>query len=214
MYFLPQFIPTLAANDSLVALFDPTRVGLALLLPQACMAVAGLFLGPIFGRAIAKSGNARNVILIGTVFQIIVLGGFYLLFIGVLGKDANGIPLVPYWCILVLMLLAGIFSSRSSITGSTAPQIMVKPEIRVQANSIIQIGQNLGAGIAVPIFGAIQAAFAIPLIQGGESAGLAGILALPDAMPVIMMVSLLPQLVLLVIAFLLKPLPKEDKTKQ
>jgi MFS family permease len=213
MYFLPQFIPTLAATDSLVDLFDPSRTGLALLLPQACMAVAGLFLGPIFGRAIAKSGNAKGVIIIGTVFQMIVIGGFFLMFIGILGKDASGIPFVPYWIILVLMLLAGVFSSRTSIVGSTAPQIQVKPEIRVQANSIVQVGQNLGAGVAIPIFGAIQAAFAIPLIQGGVDAGAAGIMALPDAMPVIMIVSFIPQVVLLLIAFLLKPLPKPKEEK-
>jgi hypothetical protein len=213
MYFLPQFIPTLAANDSFVDLFDPSRAGPALLLPQACVAVAGLFLGPIFGRTIAKSGNAKGVILIGTIFQMIVIGGFFLMFMGILGKDANGIPVVPYWIILVLMLLAGIYTSRNSITGSAAPQIQVRPEIRVQANSIVQVGQNLGSGVAIPIFGAIQAAFAVPLIQGGVDAGAAGIMALPNAMPVIMVVSFVPLVILLLIAFLLKPLPKAKEEK-
>ena len=211
MYFLPQYIPTLTVNDPIANALDPTHSGLSLLLPQACFAVAGLFLGPIFGKAIAKSGNTKTVIIIGTIAQMFVIAAFFTLFMGALGKDAQGVPFVPFWIILALMLVGGIYNSRSSVVGSTGAQIQVRPEIRVQANSIVQVGQNLGAGVAIPVFGAIQAAFAAPLIQGGANAGIAGIQALPDAMPVIMIVSFIPLIVMLIIAFMLKPLPKTEK---
>jgi MFS family permease len=210
MYFLPQYIPTLTVNDAFVDAFDPSRSGLALLLPQACSAVAGLFLGPIFGKMIAKSGNVKNVNLIGTVSQLIVIGGFLALFMGVLGKNEAGVPVVPYVLILVLMLIGSVYNSRSSVIGSAGPQIQVKPSIRIQANSIVQVAQNLGAGVAIPIFGAIQSAFAAPLIGGEVSAGAAGIMALPAAMPVIMLVSFIPLIIIFFISFILKPLRPED----
>jgi len=209
IYFLPQYIPSLTANDAFATAIDPSHKGLSLMLPTACLAIAGLFLGPIFGKAIAKSGNTKNVILLGTIFQFVVIGGFWLLFIGLLGKNESGLPNVPYWVILALMLVAGVYNSRTAVVNSTGAQIQVKPEIRVQSNSVIQVGQNLGAGIAVPLFGAIQAAYAAPLIAGGADRTMAGIQALTSAMPVIMAVSFVPLIVLFLIAFLLKPLSKE-----
>jgi MFS family permease len=211
MYYLPQYIPTLTANDPIVAVIDPGHSGLSLLLPQACSAVAGLFLGPIFGRMIAKKCNAKNVIIIGTIVQMAVVAAFYALFVGVMGKDASGIPVVPFWAMLVLMLFASIYNARNQTVGSAGVQIQVRPDIRVQANSIVQVGQNLGAGLAVPIFGAIQAAFAAPMIASGMNPSLAGIAALPEAMPVLMIVSFVPLIVMLLVAFLLKPLPKEEQ---
>jgi MFS family permease len=213
MYFLPQYIPTLGAADPIVQAIDPSRAGLSLLLPQGCLAVAGLFLGPIFGKAVAKSGNTKGVIILGTIAQIFVVGAFLILFLGALGSDANGVPLVPYWIILILMLIAGIYNSRTTTVSSMGAQIQIQPEIRVQANSIVQVGQTLGAGVAIPIFGAIQAAFAVPFIQEGANSSVAGIMALPAAMPIIMVVSLIPLAVLLIIALMLKPLPKEEPTK-
>jgi MFS family permease len=208
IYFLPQYIPTLTAADPIAGAIDPSHTGLSLMLPTACLAIAGLFLGPVFGKAIARSGNTKNVILLGTVVQMVVIAGFFLLFVGVLGKGDDGVPVAPYWIILALMLIAGIYNSRTAVVNSTGAQIQVRPEIRVQSNSVIQVGQNLGAGVAIPVFGAIQAAYAAPLVASGTAATQAGIQALTSAMPVVMAVSFVPLLVLAGIAFLLKPLPK------
>jgi MFS family permease len=111
-------------------------------LTTTLMSVLGLFLGPIFGRAIAKAGNAKFVITVGTVVRIVVTVLFILLL-----KPATSLMLV-----YVLMFLGGFYSSQQSATFSTAPQIQVRPEIRVLGNSVVQVGQNLGSVIAMVIY--------------------------------------------------------------
>jgi MFS family permease len=203
-YFLPQYIPALA-DDPIIQAIDPETKGLSMLLPTACIAVAGLFLGPVFGKMIAKAGNARTATTLATVIQIIVFVVFVALFFGVLGKTESGTPKVPYIAVLVLMLVGGIYNSRNSVLPAAA-QIQLKPDIRVQANSIIQVGQQLGGGIAIPVFGLIQAIFAAPIIASGQPANVAGVMALPQAMPYIMIVVTVASIFLLVFGLLLKPL--------
>jgi hypothetical protein len=209
--FMPQYIPALAA-DPIIQAIDPETKGLALMLPTACIAIAGLFLGPVFGKMIAKAGNARTVTTIATVIQMVVYAALIALMLGVLGRNEAGNAQVPYIAILILMLFAGIVNSRNS-TLTAAGQIQIKPEIRQQAHSIIQVGQNLGGGIAMPVFGVIQASFAAPLIASGTAANVAGVMVLPDAMPVIMIVVLVLSVPLLIFGLMLKPLPKEESEK-
>ncbi|MCL1798543.1 MAG: MFS transporter [Eggerthellaceae bacterium] len=206
--FMPQYIPSLA-GDPIIQAIDPETKGLAMLLPTACLAFAGLFLGPIYGKLIAKARNIRGVSTFASIVQIAVFVAFIALFLGVLGKNEAGAPHVPYIAILVLMLLAGIYNSRNTVITATA-QMQVKPEIRVQSNSIIQVGQNLAGGIAIPVFGMIQAMYAMPLIAAGTPANVAGVMALPDAMPVIMMVVAGASVLLLIVGLFLKPLPQEE----
>jgi MFS family permease len=206
--FMPQYIPALKA-DPIIQAIDPNTQGLSMLLPTACISIAGLFLGPIFGRMIAKASNARTVTTIATSVQIVVFVCFIALFMGVFGKSESGAAQVPYIAILVLALFAGIPNSRNSVL-SAAAQIQIKPEIRVQANSIIQVGQNLGGGVATPAFGLIQAAYAAPFIAAGQPSNVAGVMALPDAMPTIMIFVAVLSVIMLFFGLLLKPLKKED----
>ncbi|MDR2715335.1 MAG: hypothetical protein LBB46_01120, partial [Coriobacteriaceae bacterium] len=164
---------------------------------------------PIYGKLIAKARNIRGVSTFASIVQIAVFVAFIALFLGVLGKNEAGAPHVPYIAILVLMLLAGIYNSRNTVITATA-QMQVKPEIRVQSNSIIQVGQNLAGGIAIPVVGMIQAMYAMPLIAAGTPANVAGVMALPDAMPVIMMVVAGASVLLLIVGLFLKPLPQEE----
>ena len=214
-YFMPQFIPSLA-SDPIIQAIDPETKGLSMLLPTACIAIAGLFLGPIYGKMIAKAGNARTVTTIATIVQLIVFVCFAALFFGIFGKNENGSANVPYLAILILMLFAGIYNSRNSVL-SAAAQIQIAPESRVQANSVIQVGQNLGGGLAMPIFGLVQAIFAGPLIAAGMPSNEAMITALPDTMPIIMVIVIALSVLLLFLGLLLKPLQQEqtsDASKQ
>jgi MFS family permease len=207
-YFMPQFIPALKA-DPIIQMIDPETKGLSMLLSTACIAIAGLFLGPIFGKMIAKSGNARGVTTLATVVQIAVFAIFTVLFFGVLGSDENGVPKVPYLAILALMLVGGIYTSRNTVLSAAAAQIQIKPEIRVQANSIVQVGQNLGGGLSMPIFGIVQSIFAAPMIAAGMDRSMATVAAVPAAMPWIMVLVTVLSVVLLITGLLLRPL-KQD----
>jgi MFS family permease len=204
--FMPQFIPALAA-DPVIQAIDPQTKGLALTLPTAFISIAGLFMGPVFGKMIAKVSNVRTVTTIATIVQICVFAVLaVLLFVC---KDANGNPNIPYIAILVLMFIAGIPNSRNSVVPASA-QIQISPEVRQQAHSIVQVGQNLGGGLSMPIFGIIQATFAAPLIAQGMAANAAGVAALPQAFPVVIILVLILSIPLLILGLMLKPLKKEE----
>lgn len=204
--FLPQYIPSLA-GDPIVQAIDPSTQGLALLLPTACMALAGIFLGPVYGKAIAKARNLRFITTMATIVQIVIFVIFLAMFYGILGKTDTGAAKVPYLAILILMLIAGVYNARNSVITATA-QLQIKPEIRVQSHSIIQVGQNLGAGLAMPLFGLVQATYAKAYIDAGNPANVAGVMAVPQAMPVIMIIVLVASVFLLITGLLLKPLPQ------
>ncbi|MDR1712638.1 MAG: MFS transporter [Coriobacteriales bacterium] len=208
-YFLPQYLPSLRA-DAIIQAIDPETKGLSMLLPTACCALSSMFLGPVLGKRIAKAGNARGVTTVATIVQIVIFVIFTALFFGVLGKDESGVAKVPYVAILVLMFCAGLYNSRNQVLGAAAPQIQIRPEIRVQANSIVQVGQNLGGGLAMPIFGLVQAVFAAPLIASGMDKSVATVAAIPSAMPWIMVIVTVLSVVLLITGLLLRPLKKDD----
>jgi MFS family permease len=111
-------------------------------LTVALMAVAGLFLGPVFGRLIAKSGNARGVTVFGTVVRIAVTALLYILLK----------PDLSIWILYALILFAGIYNSQQSVTFSAGPQIQIKPELRVLGNSVISVSQNLAQVISVALY--------------------------------------------------------------
>ena len=203
--FLPQYIPSLA-DDPIIQAIDPSAQGLALLLPTACMALIGVFLGPILGKRIAAARNLRGVSTMATAVQIVIFAIFIALFFGVLGTTEDGTAKVPFVAILILMLVAGIYNSRNSVISATA-QLQIRPDIRVQSNSIIQVGQNLGAGLAMPIFGMVQAIYAKPLIEAGHPANVATYMAVPQAMPIIMIIVTVASIFLLITGLRLKPLP-------
>ncbi|MDR2434122.1 MAG: MFS transporter [Treponema sp.] len=139
----------LAGSSMAVFFFMPTYVlyvmrGTATqaALTTTLMSVLGLFLGPVFGRMIARAGSAKFVLTIGTVVRIAVT----LLFILLLK------PATPLMLVYVLMLLAGFYNSQQTITFSTGPQIQIRPEIRVLGNSVVQVGQNLGSAVAMVVY--------------------------------------------------------------
>ena len=150
------------------------------MLMSALMAVLGLFLGPIFGKMIAKSGNAKGVMTLGNIVRIIVMGAFVFVLV----------PGVPVWVIYILMFVAGIFNSQQTVTQSAGPQIQLTPDLRTLGNSVVQLGSNLGAGIGMAVF---------TLLVAADPA---------SGMRMCMIVALAAWVVLFFITFLLKPLPE------
>ena len=172
-FFIPSFIMRVLAEDPLTLSLGPA---LAAGIGTSLSAVLGLVLGPIIGRKIAQTGDAKPLMHIGNVVRILVTLGFVFLLV----------PGTPLWVIYVLMFFVGVYDSQTSTTMSVAPQIQLKPELRVTGNSVIQLGQNLGAGIGVALF---------TLIVGANPAG---------GMHTSMIIALVAYIVMAVIAFFLK----------
>lgn len=130
-FFLPMYIIAVMGCSAGAA-------GLA----TSLYSVAGLFLSPIFGRMIGRAGNARGVLSFGCIMRIVVACALLL----VVAPDAN------VFIIYVIMLVAGCYNSVQSSVFSAGPQIQLPAEIRVQGNSIIQVGQNLGGSIGTAVY--------------------------------------------------------------
>jgi MFS family permease len=197
--FLPAYIRAGMSADPIVTTIG---VSLASLLPTTLSAILGLILGAIFGRMIAKSGNARLVLTFGSTIRLLVYIGLLLLVNGVFGTPS-------YLGICILMFVLGVSVIQNSVTYSAGPQIQIRPELRMQSNSIIQLGQNLGAGLAVPIFTMVIAMSTVPLLEQYDQQ-VASALGLVAAMPIMLMISLVAIVILLAMGLLLKPLPKEE----
>ena len=129
------FIPTYCMY---VIKVSATQAGMTTTL----MSVAGLFMGPIFGRMIGKAGNARGVLIGGTSLRILITLAFILLL-----KPTTNIIVV-----YVLAIAAGFYGSQTGVTFAVAPQIQIRQDIRVQSNSIIQICQNFGGGVGTAVY--------------------------------------------------------------
>ena len=178
-FFIAGFIMRQLAEDPIcVALGPALAAGVA----SALMAVLGLFLGPVFGRVIAKTGTAKTVMTIGNVFRVVVMAAFVFVLV----------PGVPVWVIYVLMFLAGVFNSQQQVTQSAGPQIMLTKELRTIGNSTIQLGQSLGAGIGMAVF---------TLLVGIDPAG---------GMRTCMIIALVAWIALFLVTFLLKK-PEADE---
>lgn len=151
-------------------------------LASAAMSVLGVVIGPMFGRYIGKTGNAKNLLIIGTIVRIAIT----VIFIFVLS------PTTPLWLVIVLMLAAGFYNSQQSVTFSTAPQIQVPEELRAQGNSVIQFAQNLGSSAGMLVYTLIIA------------------MGLEKGFPVALWVAVAAAVIVLIISFFLKPLPAKE----
>lgn len=142
-FFLPSYI-----------IYVMQGTGTASGIVMACFSVAGIFLGPIVGKAIGKAGSAKKPLAISAVGRIVM----NLVLVLVLLK----FPSVP--ALIVVMLIFGIFNSLHGVSFSAGPQVQLKPELRVQGNSVIQCGQNFGSGVGTAIYTVIIGMYGI--VQG------------------------------------------------
>jgi predicted MFS family arabinose efflux permease len=139
----------------------------------------------LYGRIIAKTGNARLLLSIGTSIRILVTL-FYLLFLG---------PDTPFFIVCIAQFCAGFYSAQQSVTFSTGPQIQIEPKVRMQANSLIQVSMSIGSTVGMAVFTLVMAAL-------GVTAG----------MPVALLIALITAIIYLVVGQFLRKLPTEDET--
>ncbi len=118
---------------------------------MACFAVFGLFLGPIFGRMIAKSGNARNVLFLGAACRLI----FLICMILFLTPMANIFMLMG-----LALVLGGVYSVMAT-AHTTGVSVMAPAKLRQQSNAVVQMGQNLGGAPGTAIGGILIASFGV-----------------------------------------------------
>lgn len=130
-YFIPMFVIYVLQESATISSVT-----------SALMNIPGIFMGPIFGRWIAKKANIRPVYLAATVYRAIIT----LCFIFLLNSST------PVWVLYVLMFLAGFYSSSAGPIFAIGPQTQIDAGIRVQANSIVQVCQNFGGSIGAAIY--------------------------------------------------------------
>ena len=170
-FFLPMYVITAMGCSAVEAGLTTTLYS-----------VAGLFLSPIFGRMIGKAGNARGVLSFGCIMRILVAGAL----LAFVAPDAN------IFVIYVIMLVAGCYNSVQSSAFSAGPQIQLPADIRVQGNSLIQVGQNLGGSIGTAVYTVIL-----------------GTMGVVGGMPVALTVSIVTAAAALVFALRLKKLDQD-----
>lgn len=139
-FFLPSFIIYVLGGTG-------TDSGLVM----ACFSVAGIFLGPVFGRYIGKTGSAKATLSwagIGRIIMNVVL-------IFVLASSPSIVVLA------VLMLVFGVVNSLQSVSFSAGPQVQLPADLRIQGNSVIQCGQSFGAGVGTAVYTVIIGVYGI-----------------------------------------------------
>lgn len=171
-FFLPMYV---IAGMGLSA----TEAGLS----TTMYSVIGVFLSPVFGRMIGKSGNAKNVLSLGCIVRIV--GALFFLFF--LAPDTN------VFLVYVAMFLIGLARPIQSSGYSAGPMIQVPEKLRMQGNSIIQVGQNLGGSVGTAIYGVVL-----------------GIFGVIEGMPIALIISAVTAALALVCVLMLKKLEKED----
>lgn len=130
-FFIPTYVIYVMQKEA-------TWGGLA----TTILSALGLFLSPVFGRMIAKSGSARLVLNMGLTVRI----GITLLLVFFLKPTTSLVALY------VIMFIAGFYNAQSSAFVSTAPQVLIRPQLRVQGNAVFQLAQNLGSGVGLAVY--------------------------------------------------------------
>jgi MFS family permease len=151
-------------------------------LATSVYSLLGLFMGPVFGRMIAKSRNTRSILNIGLVTRIVTT----LALIFILTPTCSLVTLY------IVMFVTGLYGSQNQAFISAGPQIQLRPDIRVQGNAVFQLAQNLGSGVGMAVYTMII-----------------GIKGPADGLPLAFMVAVGAAAVALVFAQFLKPLEEE-----
>lgn len=139
-YFLPAYVLYVMHGTAVEAT-----------IPISLLSVLGLFLGPLFGKMIGRSGNVRTVAIIGSVAQlgVVVFLGFVLA------------PTSPMWLLYATMLVGGIDSSSRSVAFPAGPQVQLRREIRVMGCSVIQVAHNMGSLIGASVMTLLMSTYGL-----------------------------------------------------
>lgn len=120
-------------------------------LTTSMLSIVGLFMGPILGRMIGKAGNARGVLAVGSLLRILI--ALALMFF--LAPDLN------IFVLYVILFVGGFYNVTFGVVFSAGPQIQLPAKIRMQGNSVIQLGQNFGGSVGTAIYTIILASFGV-----------------------------------------------------
>jgi MFS family permease len=145
-FFLPTYIIYVMQPDDL-GLGPAAWSGIIM----ACFAVFGLFLGPVFGKMVAKSGNARTPLLLGAISRLV----FLLCMIFFLTPATNVFLLV-----VLALVLGGVYSVMATVH-TTGVSVMAPAKLRQQSNAVVQMGQNLGGAPGTAVGGILIATFGV-----------------------------------------------------
>ncbi len=127
---------------------------------MACYSIAGLFLSPVYGRVIGKSGSAKGVLAIVSAVRVVIALAFIFFLT----------PSTPIWVICIFMLVGGIYNCAGGSIFSAGPQVQLKPEVRAQGNAVIQQMQTFGSSIGIAVYtvcigiGGMEGGFTISLV--------------------------------------------------
>lgn len=146
-------------------------------LTVSAFTLLSMFVSPLFGKMIGDTGNARLVLVIGTIMRIVVT----VLLIAVMRPDMS------IWLLCGVCLLGGVASASYGSGLSAGPQIQLKPELRVQGNSFIQMGQAFGNSTGLAVYTIVMAAFGV--VQGMHVALMISAVAAVIALAFVMMLS-------------------------
>ncbi|MBQ9953946.1 MAG: MFS transporter [Eggerthellaceae bacterium] len=130
-FFIPMYLLQVLGTTAAAA-------GLA----TSCLSIAPLFICPVFGKMIGKARNARFVLSVGLVVRIAVC----------LGCLVAVMLQAPVYVFYVLMVIGGVYGAAQSVGYSVGPQVQIPENIRMQGNSVVQVGQNFGSSVGVAIY--------------------------------------------------------------
>ena len=176
-FFLPSFIIYVMGGDGLQA-------GIVM----AAMSALGVFISPWVGTQIGKQGTARTIL----AFSAIVRAATNIILVVYLiaaGAEANWIVLA-----VLTLTLAGLYNATHTVSFSAGPQVQLPEDLRLQGNSVIQAGQNLGSGVGTAIYSVII-----------------GMMGITGGMPVALIVAAVFAGLTLIAALFLQKLPAADK---
>ena len=181
LFFLPAYVMRVLVEDPLVLTLGPA---LAAGMLTTLIGICGAILSPIYGKMIGKAGNARTVCIIAFAGRVVVMVGL-LVFVS---------PTCPVWLLWILMFMAGVYNGANTCAASVGAQVQIKQSMRAMSNSLVQLGQNLGASLGIVIFTFITSTYGIT-----------------DGMPIGLWLSLGLAVIFLIVSLPLKKLsPEED----
>jgi predicted MFS family arabinose efflux permease len=113
--------------------------------------IATLFMGPVYGRVIAKTANARSVAVLSAAIRIAAL-----IVLIILLKPATSMYLV-----FTLMFVLGFSQSGGTVVSAVAAMIQIPEEKRQLGNAVVQLGPGMGATIGIAVYSAVIGAAGI-----------------------------------------------------
>lgn len=123
-------------------------------IPTTCFGLLGVVLGAVFGKMAGRTGSIRSIALVGNIERIVIL-----VVLAVFLKPTSSV-----WFVFIMMFLGGVFNSAATVTYSTGPQIMLKPDVRTSGNSVVQTAQNFGSLLGTTTYTMVIGMFGI--VQG------------------------------------------------